>query len=145
MTLPPTSWTAICILGGIVALVYHGLLTFFLALGAGLASTEASRVPASADRFWAISLYGTVVPALFLIVMMIHYRMIWWRLYATAWLVVLACLWAGSWINAGGFPSYVGRWLLIDVVLAAITVGTGWYALLHYPREYFEKLEADME
>ena len=142
MKLPPTAWMAICMLGGLIALVCHAILTFGSALGAGLGSTQESPVPRLANQLWAAALVGTLIVGLLLVVLMIRYRMVWWRLYAAGWIVVTACLWAGSWVNAGGYPAHVAHWLLVDLLLAAITVGSGWYALRHYPREYFQEQDA---
>jgi hypothetical protein len=58
---------------------------------------------------------------------------------------VLVYLWAGSWMNADGYPSVTDRWLLLDILLVAITVGSDWYALRHYSREYLKKPEPDTE
>lgn len=100
-------------------------------LGTGLASTPDDPVPKAAETWWGISLWGTPVAGIALLVLMIRWTKPLAAFYAATWISLIGCFWAG-WIVNGAPP--VGPMLVIDIIPIA-SVAFGIYGVWKYRSE----------
>lgn len=121
-----------------MSILVHVGITFMTALGAGLASTEDSRVPVISNILWAIAGFGIIVAIIALGFLVSRWTKPASYVYAGVWVVLIICYWVGWLINAGSDWSRPLGWIALEAFVPLISVAFGLYGFARDASAPFE-------
>lgn len=99
------------------------------ALGAGLASTEESRVPAISNILWTIAGFGVIVALVAMGFLVSRWTTATAYVYAGTWVILIVCYWVGWVINAGSDWGRPITWIALEAFVPLISVAFGLYGV----------------
>ena len=124
----PSTAGLLTAMSGFFAIPLHAATAFMTLIGTGLGSTPGDRVPDRAADLWGISLYGTPIAAVALLVLLIRWTKPVVVVYAAIWLALVGCYGAGWVIYGASSPGP----LLLPSAVPLASAGIGLYGVWSY-------------